>query len=202
MRHRAGGSGREDRWPSARLPAAAIGLVLVQWALTDVVGSPGALLRALGDLGHTWADPVASVLAVMALTAEALVAYVLVVLLLLRSLCDLPGWMGRLAGRLMSLVAPVAVRRLLDLLVGGALLAQVTLATTAGTPPGHRWSGPATTSQMAGQLRWPVDAMAPAGSAAHPPPFSGATAALAGGRAVQPSAAARQRGRRHPSTPA
>jgi len=86
------------------------------------VGSPVALLRALGDLGHSWADPVASVLALMALTAEALVAYVLVVVLL-RSLCGLPGWMGRLAGRLMSLVAPVALRRLLDVLVGGALLA-------------------------------------------------------------------------------
>jgi hypothetical protein len=41
MRHRGGGvSGRDDRWPSARLPAAAIGLVLMEWALTDVVGSP------------------------------------------------------------------------------------------------------------------------------------------------------------------
>jgi hypothetical protein len=172
-------SGREDRWPSARLPAAAIGLVLMGSALTEVVGSPVALLRALGDLGHSWADPVASMLALMALMAEALVAYVLVVLVL-RSLCGLPGSMGRLAGRLISLVTPVAVRRLLDVLVGGALLAQVTLATTAGTPPGHRWSGPATTSHVAGQLRWPVDAMAPAGarptprrSAAPPPPWLG-----------------------------
>ena len=180
MRPRGGGvSGREDRWPSVRLPAAAIGLVLIGWALTEVVGSPVALLRALGDLGHSRADPVASMLALMALIAEALVAYVLVVLVL-RSLCGLPGSMGRLAGRLISLVTPVAVRRLLDVLVGGALLAQVTLATTAGTPPGHRWSGPATTSHVAGQLRWPVDAMAPAGarptlrrSAAPLPPWLG-----------------------------
>lgn len=52
-----------------------------------------------------------------------------------------PGFMGRLAGRLMSRVSPAVVQRLLDLLVGGALLAQVTLATGPGAPPGHRWDG-------------------------------------------------------------
>jgi hypothetical protein len=61
----------------------------------DEVGSPVTLLRDLGDLGRSWADPVASVLAVVALMAETLVAYLLVVLLL-QSLCSLPGSIGRL----------------------------------------------------------------------------------------------------------
>jgi hypothetical protein len=181
---------------------AAISLVLVEWALTDVMGSPVALLRALGGLRHYWADPVASVLALMALLAQALVAYGLVVLLL-QSVSGLPGSVGRLAGRVMSLVTPVAVRRLLDVLVGGALLAQVALATTPEPPPGHRWNGPrlastaslsviggsvgrailngpTPTSHGPGQLRWPVDAMEPAGarptprrSAAPLPPWLG-----------------------------
>jgi hypothetical protein len=193
---------RDDRWRPARLPAAAAGLVPVERVLMDAVGSPLALLRDLGDLGRSPADPVASVLAVIALTAEALIAYVLV-LLLLHSLCLLPGFIGRLAGRLMSLVTPAVVQRLLDLLVGGALLAQVTLATGPGGPPGHRWSGsdmasttaslaasgsvgPATlsgrttTSHGGGRLRWPVEAMEPAGarptprrSAAPLPPWLG-----------------------------
>ena len=102
----------------------------------------------------------------------------------------------------MSLVTPVAIRRLLDLLVGGALLAQAALVTTSGTPPGHGWSGPrpastaslsvggslgpatlrvpVTTSHGAGQLRWPVGMPEPAGarpiprrSAAPLPPWLG-----------------------------
>ena len=75
----------------------------------------------------------------MALTAEALVGYVLVVLVL-GSLCMLPGSMGSLAARLTSLVTPVVARRLLDLLVGGALLAQAALATAPGDPSGRGWS--------------------------------------------------------------
>lgn len=205
------GRSQEDRWQSARLPAAAISLVLVEWALTDVMGSPVALLRALGGLRHYWADPVASVLALMALLAQALVAYGLVVLLL-QSVSGLPGSVGRLAGRVMSLVTPVAVRRLLDVLVGGALLAQVALATTPEPPPGHRWNGPrlastaslsvvggsvgrailngpTPTSHGPGQLRWPVDAMEPAGarptprrSAAPLPPWLGGGPSNAGPR--------------------
>jgi LysM domain len=201
----------EDRWQPARLPAAAISLVLMEWALADVMGSPVALLRALGGLRHSWADPVAALLALMALLAQALVAYGLVVLLL-QSLCGLPGSMGRLAGRLMSLVTPATVRRLLDVLVGGALLAQVALATTPEPPPGHRWSGPrlastaclsvvdgslgpailngpSPTSHGPGQLRWPLDAMEPAGarptprrSAAPLPPWLGGGPSNAGPR--------------------
>lgn len=97
------------------------------------------LLRALGDLGQPWTDPVASVLAVMALTAETLVGHVLVVLVL-GSMGTLPGSMGRLAARLTSLITPVAARRLLDLLMGSALLAQTALAVPPGAPHEHRWT--------------------------------------------------------------
>ena len=186
---------RADRWRPARLPLTAAGLVLVERVLMAEVGSPVALLRALGDLGRSWADPVASVLALIALLAETLVAYGLVVLVL-HSLSTLPGFVGRVAGRLVSLVTPAVVQRLLDLLVGGALLAQATLAATPGAPPpGHRWSGPhlastpassfsgavgaatpsglATTSPEEGWRRWPADALEPAG--ARPTPRRSAT---------------------------
>ncbi len=112
-----------DRWRPAVVPLTATGLVLLDRVLMDEMGSPLLLMRALSDLGRPWADPVASVLAAMALTGELLVGYVAVVLVL-GSLCRLPGSVGRLAGRLTSLVTPAVVRNLLDLLVGGALLAQ------------------------------------------------------------------------------
>ena len=43
--------GRVDRWRPATVPAVATGLVLLERALTDQLGSPVALLGALGDLG-------------------------------------------------------------------------------------------------------------------------------------------------------
>ena len=141
-----GASRRGDRWRSVRVPAAAAGLVLLERALMEQLGSPVTLLRVLGDLGRPWADPVASVLALIGLMAEALAAYGLVVLLL-QSLCMLPGFLGGLAGRLMALVTPAVVRRLLDLLVGGALLAQLTWRRPRAHRPGtdgaaRRWPRP------------------------------------------------------------
>ena len=44
---------RDDRRRSARLPLAAAGLVLVEQMLIEEVGSPVALLRALGDLARS-----------------------------------------------------------------------------------------------------------------------------------------------------
>jgi hypothetical protein len=189
-----------DRWRPAMVPAVATGLVLLERVLMDEMGSPVTLLRALGDLEQPRTDPVASVIAVMALAAELLVGYVLVALVL-GSLCMLPGWMGRLAARVTSLVTPVMVRRLLDLLVGGALLAQVALVPPAASS-GHRWSGshlastasspvsglvgsaivgdPVLTSVGTGWVPWPEDQSEPAGarpnlrrSAAPLPPWLG-----------------------------
>jgi hypothetical protein len=202
MEHRDGFAvGRAQRWRPAMVPAVATGLLLMERALLDRMGSPVTLLRALGDLGQTWTDPVAAVLAVMALMAETLVGYVLVVLVL-GSMGTLPGSMGRLTARLTSLITPVAVRRLLDLLVGSALLAQTALAVPPGTPHGHRWTAsypgatasspfsgsvgstamrdPTTTGLGPGWLDRPVDEPEPVGarpdprrSAAPLPPWLG-----------------------------
>jgi hypothetical protein len=66
--------------------------------------------------------------------AEALIGYLLVALAL-RALSQLPGWFGRLAGRVAFLLSPAVVRRTLDLLVGGTLLVQTTLTALPGVPP-------------------------------------------------------------------
>jgi LysM domain len=129
------------RFRYARLPAVAAVLVAVERALVGEVGSPATLLRALPGHGDAWADPVVPVLALMALVAETLIGYVLV-MLVLRWSCGLPGALGRVAGRTELLLTPAMTRRALDLLVGGTLLAQATLAATPGPPGGHRPDAP------------------------------------------------------------
>ena len=106
-----------DRGRSLRVPAVVASLLLVEQLLMDEVGTPAVLLRMLGDLGAARTSPVVTMLALMALLVEVIIGYTLAVLVL-RSLCMLPGPMGRVAGRLASAVTPVAVRHLLDLLVG------------------------------------------------------------------------------------
>jgi hypothetical protein len=202
MEHKDGpADGWVERWRPAMAPVVATGLLLLERALMDEMGAPLTLLRALGDLGRPWTDPVASVLALMALTVETLVGYVLVVLVL-GSLGKLPGSMGRLAARLTSLITPVALRRLLDVLVAGALLTQTALAVPPDASHADRWStsplaatasspfsgsldsstmsDAAPTSLGAGRLDWPADGMDPDGarpssrrSAAPLPPWLG-----------------------------
>jgi LysM domain len=125
-----------SRWRALWPLAVVAGSVPIGRVLVDEVGSPLTLLRALHGLGDPWADPVAPLFALLALLAEGLADYALVVLAL-RSLCLVPGWVGRVAGRVALLVTPVMVRRLLDLLVGGTLLAQATLAATPGVQHGY-----------------------------------------------------------------
>jgi hypothetical protein len=114
-------------------------LLLVERLLVGEVGSPTALVRALQDLGDPGADPILSTLALMTLLAEAFVGYLLLVLVL-RSLATLPGLTGRLARRTTFALAPAAVRRMVEVLVGGALLVQVTVAAPDPSP-GHLSSG-------------------------------------------------------------
>jgi hypothetical protein len=125
------------RWPWARIPALGAGLLLIERQLLAVMGTPAAQLRALRDLGLSPTDPVTPLLAVLALLTEALIGYVVVVLAL-RTLSLLPGSIGGLTGRAVLHVSPDAVRKLLDLLVGGTLLAQATLTAMPSVPPDHR----------------------------------------------------------------
>jgi hypothetical protein len=54
-------------WRSGRLAVIVVGLMLVEGLLVGGVGAPVALARTLRDLGDPWADPVVSILALMAL---------------------------------------------------------------------------------------------------------------------------------------
>ncbi len=126
---------QHDRWRWGRIPALAAGLLLIERQLVAVMGTPTAQVRTLRDLGLSPTDPVTPLLAVLAFVCEALIGYVLVVLAL-RTLSLLPGWIGRLTGRAALLFSPGAVRNVLDLLVGGTLLAQATLTAMPTAPLG------------------------------------------------------------------
>jgi hypothetical protein len=126
---------RSGRWRWLRTPVSAAGLLLIERQLVAVMGTPTAQVRALLNLGLSPSDPITPVLAVLAVLAEALIGYVLV-MLVLRTLSLVPGSLGRLAGRVTFLVSPDVVRRALDLLVGGTLLAQATLTAMPSVPPG------------------------------------------------------------------
>jgi hypothetical protein len=136
-----------------RVAGVAVGLLLVERLLVGEVGSPAALVCTLQDLGDPGADPILSTLALMGLLAEAFVGYLLLVLAL-RLLATLPGLSGRLARQITLVLAPAVVRRMVDLLVGGALLVQVAVA--APDPSlGHRSSGscqPAVASSACSRL--------------------------------------------------
>ena len=127
------------RWRWVRIPALAAGLLLIERQLLAVMGTPTAQVRALRDLGLSPTDSVTPLLAVLAFLAEALIGYV-VVILALRTLGLLPGSIGALTGRAARLLSPGAVRKVLDLLVGGTLLAQATLPAMAGAPPSRGWT--------------------------------------------------------------
>ena len=168
-------------WRAGRVGATALGLLLVEWLLVGGVDPPVVLALMLLGIGDPGADPSMSLLALMSLAAEALVGYVLLVLAL-GSFATLPGLMGRLAHRGTLAVTPAVARRLADLLVGSALVVQVTVAAP-NPAPGHRSggsgrvvasssasgrsSGLATTGYLvpvslgAGQARWLADTTEP-----------------------------------------
>ena len=120
------GGGRPGRWRWVRMPALVVALLLVERQLLAVIGTPMAQVRTLRDLGRSSTDPVTPLLAVLAFLSEVLIGYVVVVLAL-RTLSLLPGAIGGLTARAALLLSPGAIRNLLDLLVGGTLLAQATL---------------------------------------------------------------------------
>lgn len=150
-------SGRLAGWRGwAQLPAVAGGLGLAELALVAQAGPPATQLDLLRHLGDTGADPLACLLALLTLIAEALVAYLFAVLAL-RSLSMLQGAAGRLAARMMFVVTPVAVRRMLELLVGGSLLAQAAVALPSAQPA--RPDSPGRVTIVAG---WPRTGPLPA----------------------------------------
>jgi nucleoid-associated protein YgaU len=102
---------------------------------------------------------------VLALLVEVLVGYLLVALAL-HALSLIPGSPGGLAGRVALLVSPGVVRRALDLLVGGAFLAQTTLAALPGLPPGRATD---TMHTAVASLPASVRPAGPVGSETRPP---------------------------------
>jgi hypothetical protein len=149
-------------------PAVAVGLGVLELALVRLAGPPGRQLEVLRQLDQVGADPLASVLALLALGAEGLAAYLLAVLGL-RLLATVPGAIGRLAAGATALATPATVRRALDLLLGGALLAQATLtplpARAAAAPP-----------LAAAARAHPAAAPLPTPAAAAPPPAAAGAA--------------------------
>jgi len=114
-------------WRGAALLALLASLEVV---LVRAVGPLGAQVRALGSLGDPSGDPVAGLLTVLAVAAELLAAYLLLTLAL-RLAAWLPGASGRLALRSAGLVTLPVLRRALDGLLGGVLLAQMVVAPVA-----------------------------------------------------------------------
>jgi nucleoid-associated protein YgaU len=104
-----------------------IGMAALEGLLLRVAGPPSSHLRVLAELGSPMAEPLEGTLAALALTAQALAAY-LVLALALRTLTQLPGFVGQLADRAERMFTVPAVRRALDALLGGALLAHLVVA--------------------------------------------------------------------------
>jgi hypothetical protein len=119
--------GRRACWRGAGLLAL---LVSLEAVIVRSVGPLGAQVQVLGGLGDPSGDAVAGLLTMLAVTAELLAAYLLLILVL-RLAAWLPGASGRLARRGGGLLTPPALRCGLDGLLGGVLLAQVVLAPVA-----------------------------------------------------------------------
>jgi resuscitation-promoting factor RpfA len=150
------------RWGAVAVGA---GLGLLELALVRLAGPPGRQVEVLRQLGEVGADPLASLLALLALAAEGLAGYLLAVLGL-RLLASVPGAVGQLAAWASVLATPGTVRRALDLLLGGALLAQATL-----TPL------PARAAAMAAALPAPAAAAPPQAAAGRGHPTAALPAA-------------------------
>jgi resuscitation-promoting factor RpfA len=132
------GFGRRGFWRGAAL---LVVLALLEFGIVRAVGPVGAQVRVLGGLGDPSADAVAGLLTVLAVLAEVLALYLLLVLAL-RLAAWLPGVSGRLAMRSARLVTMPVLRRALDGLLGGVLLAQLVVAPVAAkaepVPPSDR----------------------------------------------------------------
>lgn len=91
------------------------------WAINLAVGDPPSQLAAIRAADDLATDPVEVVLAMLAIVAEALSAY-LFVLALLAAATALPGALGRLSGKALRATALPVLRRGLEATLGGVLL--------------------------------------------------------------------------------
>jgi hypothetical protein len=62
--------GLVGRWPACRLPVVGAGVALLELALVGLAGAPARQLEVLRRLAEVGADPLASLLALLALAAE------------------------------------------------------------------------------------------------------------------------------------
>ena len=62
--------GRVGRWPACRLPVVGAGVALLELAPVGLTGAPTRQLEMLRRLAEVGADPLASLLALLALAAE------------------------------------------------------------------------------------------------------------------------------------
>jgi hypothetical protein len=62
--------GRVGRWPACRLPPVGAAVALLELALVGLTGAPTRRLEVLRGLAEVGADPLASLLALLALAAE------------------------------------------------------------------------------------------------------------------------------------
>jgi hypothetical protein len=67
-------SGRAGWWPACGLPVVGAGVALLELALVGRAGAPARQLEVLRGLGEVGADPLASLLALLALATEGLAA--------------------------------------------------------------------------------------------------------------------------------
>src|SRR6266511_2219068 len=111
-----------------------LGIGVLEALLLRIAGPPSSHFHVLTDLLSPMAEPLDGILAALGLAAQSLAAY-LVLALGLRTLTHLPGVAGHVADQAEHVLTIPAVRRSLDALLGGALIAQLAL-TPAGTGMG------------------------------------------------------------------
>jgi nucleoid-associated protein YgaU len=104
-----------------------VGVGALEALLLRVAGSPSGHLRVLADLANPMAEPLEATLAALALAAEGIAGY-LVLTLALRTSSHLPGFVGQAANHAERLLTVPAIRRGIDALLGGALIAQLAFA--------------------------------------------------------------------------
>jgi hypothetical protein len=194
--------------------AAGLGALAAAGLLLLAAPSPASGVRTLRDASSA-VDPTAPLVAVLALLAWALAAW-LGLTVLLTLLCRVPGTAGRTAAGVVRRVAPAAVRRLVGAALGVTVVAGALAASPASAAEGtiHAAAAPFASLDWPGsppppELDWPLTeppAPAPEPAAAPTLGASVSTGAAADAVVVQPGdtlwgLAEQAHERRHGATP-